>query len=453
MYDIDAFFWYKAIFMLELLIAESLIVFRFKRRRHFILRALSAFVICEGVAFAMPVIDDGALFASFMYLVFFVVTLVVMWFCFDVKFRTVTFCGLAGYAAQHIAYEIFDISTVLMGIHNISNAVNVGSNPFASFIPIIYGSGNSVLANTFVLAVYLSILFITYWAVFRISSSRMRDAEETEIGNGTMLGVFALTMVFDIVISAVITEHGAKNFDGVYIVVADIANIFCCALVLYVQFGMAHARKLDAELLQINKMWEQSKLQYALTKQNIDMINFKCHDLKHQIRKEGRKSELNCDVVQEMEDLISVYDAGIKTGNTALDVIITEKSLYCNHHGIVLSCMADGKQLDFINEQDIYSMFGNIVDNAVEAAEKLGDDEKVVGLSVKRIKNFVFVNVYNFYKGEIKFVDGLPVTTKNDEINHGYGMKSVKMIAEKYGGELKVTAENGIFNTDLVFPR
>ena len=115
--------------------------------------------------------------------------------------------------------------------------------------------------------------------------------------------------------------------------------------------------------------------------------------------------------------------------------------------------MADGKQLDFINEQDIYSMFGNIVDNAVEAAEKLGDDEKVVGLSVKRIKNFVFVNVYNFYKGEIKFVDGLPVTTKNDEINHGYGMKSVKMIAEKYGGELKVTAENGIFNTDLVFPR
>ena len=47
----------------------------------------------------------------------------------------------------------------------------------------------------------------------------------------------------------------------------------------------------------------------------------------------------------------------------------------------------------------------------------------------------------------------MPVTTKNDEINLGYGMKSVKMIAEKYGGELKVTAENGIFNTDLVFPR
>lgn len=453
MYTVDAFFWYKAVFMVELLVAESLTAFRLKRRKWFGFRALGAVTVCIGTAFAMPVVDDGALFASFMYLVFFVVTLFAMWFCFDAKFRSVTFCGLAGYAAQHIAYEIFDISTVLMGIHNVSDTVTVGSNPFASFVPLVYGSGNSVLANVFVMTVYLSELFIVYWAVFRIVSARMRGAGDTEIAGGTMLGIFALTMVFDIVIGAVITEHGAEHFDAVYVLVTDIANIFCCGLALYMQFGVARMRKLDSELESINRIWEQSKIQYALTKQNIDMINFKCHDLKHQIRKMGTKNELNPEVLGEMENIISVYDAGVKTGNAALDVILTEKSLYCNHRGIVLSCIADGKQLDFMSEQDLYSVFGNILDNAVEAVEHLAPENRVIGISVKRIKDFVFVNVYNFFDGAVRFVNGLPATTKGDEKNHGFGMKSVRMIAEKYGGELKVTAENGIFNTDLVFPR
>ena len=65
----------------------------------------------------------------------------------------------------------------------------------------------------------------------------------------------------------------------------------------------------------------------------------------------------------------------------------------------------------------------------------------------------MFVNVYNFYGGDLEFDGGLPRSTKGDALNHGFGMKSVRMLAEKYGGELKVTAEDGIFNTDIIFPR
>jgi hypothetical protein len=452
MYEINAFFWYKAVFMVELLIAETFMVFRLKRRKLFALRAVGAVTFCIGLAFAMPVLHDGAFFAAFMYSALFIATLLAIWFCFDVRIRTVVFCGLVGYATQHLSFELFDIATILMGVHNMTEMA-VGSNPVASFLTIVYGSGNAIIANAFVVTVYISILFITYWAIARVALPRLGDAEKIELKNGTMLVIFALTIVFDIVISAVITEYSNKHFDSTYVILADIANIFCCVLALYMQFGMAKMRKLDSEIDTLNKMWEQSKQQYVLTKQNIDMINFKCHDLKHQIRRMGAKNELNPLALEEMERLISAYDSDVKTGNSALDVILTEKSLYCNHNGISLSCMADGKQLDFMNESDIYSVFGNMIDNAIEAVQKLDDDSKVIGISVKRIKDFVFVNVNNFYNGEIKFHQGLPLSTKGDNMNHGFGVKSVKMIVESYGGELKVTAENGIFNTDLIFPR
>lgn len=107
--------------MAELLLAEMLVSFRLAQRKKFWLRIAGAVTVCIGVAFAMPVLDDGALFATFMYLAFFGVTLVALWFCFDVDFRTVAFCGLAGYAMQHISYELFDIAAVVMGVHNMSD--------------------------------------------------------------------------------------------------------------------------------------------------------------------------------------------------------------------------------------------------------------------------------------------------------------------------------------------
>lgn len=452
MYEINAFFWYKAVFMAELLIAETLMICRLKKRKAFALRSIAAFLLCIGAAFAMPVADDGALYATFMYIAFFAVTLAALYFCYDVGFRIVVFCGLAGYAAQHIAFELFDICTVLMGLRN-AEYVGAGSNPFASFVTVIYGSGNSLVLNAFTAVVYLSTVFITYWAVTRIASPRLDSADGIALKSGVVLGIFGLTVLFDVVLSAIVTEHGNKAFDKVYVLVADISNLFLCMLVLFMQFGTAKMLKTERELYSVNKIWSESKQQYAAAKRNIDMINIKCHDLKHQIRRMGAKNELAPAALDEMTELISVYDSDMKTGNAALDVILTEKSLYCGHSGITLSCMADGRELGFMRESDIYSVFGNLIDNAIEAVQKLGEDDRVIGISVKRINGFVFINVYNLYDGAVVFSDGLPVSTKGDAFNHGFGVRSVKAIVESYGGELKQTAENGVFNTDIIFPR
>ena len=153
-----------------------------------------------------------------------------------------------------------------------------------------------------------------------------------------------------------------------------------------------------------------------------------------------------------MENVISIYDSNVKTENEALDIILTEKSLQCARHNIQLSCIAAGKELSFMANADLYSLFGNLIDNAIEAVKDLPDDKRIISLSVKTVKAFVYITIYNYYKGELKFDGKMPVTTKPDKINHGFGMKSIQFVCDKYGGEISISTRNNIFTLNMILP-
>ena len=98
----------------------------------------------------------------------------------------------------------------------------------------------------------------------------------------------------------------------------------------------------------------QSKVRYQDNKKNVDLINLKCHDLKHQIREHTAKGNITKDTINELEEIINIYDSNVRTGNEALDLILTEKSLLCQKANIKLSCLADCSNLSFIADSDLY---------------------------------------------------------------------------------------------------
>ena len=268
-----------------------------------------------------------------------------------------------------------------------------------------------------------------------------------------MLVLVALVVLVDIVISAVVTYYSYENNNPFYVSVASIYNILCCLLALYVQFSLLSKRQLERELDTVNSLYEQEKKQYDMFKENLDFINVKCHDLRHQIRQIGRSSSLDEASIREMEDVISIYDSAVETGNKTIDIILTEKSLMCNKNHIKLTCIVDGGEMSFMAEQDIYSLFGNAIDNAVEALSQVEDEEKrVVGIIAKRKGMFVSLQFYNYCPQPPQFSGGLPVTTKADKQYHGFGTRSIRMIAQKYGGEMDISVENQVFNLRLLFP-
>ena len=114
--------------------------------------------------------------------------------------------------------------------------------------------------------------------------------------------------------------------------------------------------------------------------------------------------------------------------------------------------MADGAKLDFLKPTDLSILIGNALDNAIESVEKISDpDKRLIHVSVNRQKCFLRIRVENCYEGDIRFVGGLP-STRKDARYHGYGMKSIRSVVEKYNGSMTVKAEDGWFELRLLFP-
>ena len=102
---------------------------------------------------------------------------------------------------------------------------------------------------------------------------------------------------------------------------------------------------------------------------------------------------------------------------------------------------------------DIYSLFGNAVDNALEAVSKLpADADRYIAMSVRADKGMVLVHVENPYAGEVRFDDELPRTSKVDKRCHGFGTRSMRMIVERYDGVLTMDARDGVFSVDALIP-
>ena len=219
----------------------------------------------------------------------------------------------------------------------------------------------------------------------------------------------------------------------------------------HIQLCEMHSR-MEKEYL--HKLLHMQKENYRLSAESVELVNRKYHDLKHQIQL--LRSEISSDeklhYLDEMEQEIKSYEAQNKTGNEALDVLLTAKSLQCQKAGITLTCVADGKELSFLKPTDISVLFGNALDNAFESVEKIADaDKRLIHLSVARQKQFVRIRVENCCEGEIRFADGLPVTGK-DAHYHGFGMKSIRSIVEKYSGSMTVKVQDGWFELRILLP-
>lgn len=441
MYELTQLFWYKPIFLTELIIAEALFAVRLQRRSFFYLRLAGSLVINYAVAFAIPIVYYNAAYCSFIFLCLFAVTVLTMKLRYKESWYNVIFCALAGYTAQHIAFELYDF---LVTAFNVSSGAN---GVYGSDVEGIYAPFNGPITEI----IYFFDFIIVYWLSYMFFGMRVRKNEELRLKSPMIMMLVALIVLIDIILSAIITYYAEEHFDRLYSMILCVFNILCCILALFIQFELPQRKRLENDVYVLNKLRMQEERQYAVSKENIDLINQKVHDLKHQIRKISADSALNDNTLKEMENIISVYDSGVKTGNNALDVILTEKSLLCNTADIKLNCLADGKYFSFMSEADIYSLFGNILDNAIEAVSLLEPENRVIGVTVKRVHDFVSVNVYNYYRGSLVFYDGLPVTTKSDKMYHGYGMKSVKMLCDKYGGDISISTDNGVFNLKILF--
>lgn len=220
----------------------------------------------------------------------------------------------------------------------------------------------------------------------------------------------------------------------------------------HVQRGELHMKY---ELNSIHNVLQNQYAQYRQSRESIDVINRKYHDLKHQIaalRAENDPARRN-EWLDEMEENIKAYEAQNKTGNPVLDTVLTSKSLYCQKHGINLTCVADGTKLGFMDVRDICTIFGNAMDNAIECELRIPDKTKrLIHVTVAVQRGFLLLRFENYYEGHLEFEEGLPVTTKQEKNYHGFGIKSIRYTAQKYNGSVKINTDDNWFEMKVLIP-
>lgn len=194
--------------------------------------------------------------------------------------------------------------------------------------------------------------------------------------------------------------------------------------------------------------------QYTSLKETMDFLNLRCHDVKHQLHGFVRDGVENAQYFDQLIDTIQVYDCVIKTGNEALDVVLTDAALRCNGAGISFTCLADASLLSGMETADIYSLFGNAVDNAVEYLRTVELDGKFLRIHVEAKGGFTLIRAENYFQGQLlRDAEGALQTTKRERAGHGYGIKSMELIAQKYGGTLTIKAEDHMFQLLILLPR
>lgn len=427
-------------FVLELLVAELLYVYKLKRRPYFWLRLVVGLALLFTASYFFPVLSEDAFYCSFLFLMIFLMTMLLCFFLFRANWLTIFFCCIAGYTTQHIAYELYMVALNSMGTN-----VNVQTSFYGSSYVGMY-------SNPFLLAIYVLVYALVMLVCFFGFSERIDDSEDIELKAHFVFFFSIFIFVVDILLNAV-AIYAFTDVPPSFLIVLEVYNVICCFVTLYLQFVVALENKTQSTLATVRRLYQSAKEQYASSKANIETINMRCHDLRHLISLIESGKAVDSPLLKDIKQRISIYESETKTGNTALDIILTEKGLLCNRLGVKLSCVADGQDLGFMREEDIYVLFGNILDNAIEAVEELAPEKRVIRLRIHTMNDFLIIEETNFYENSIRFHEGLPLTSKNDKSLHGYGMKSIRYLCEQYGGNFRVTTEDGVFSLSLMLVR
>ena len=162
------------------------------------------------------------------------------------------------------------------------------------------------------------------------------------------------------------------------------------------------------------------------------------HDFHHHLQTlkgqlEAGEVERAIAYIEELDNQLMNVDTLLKTGNVSLDAILSAKIAQAKAENITVNVKASVPDLLTITDVELSILVGNLLDNAIEAAEKVENGN--VSIVIKPQKKFIIIKVKNSYDGN---KNNELQTTKKDKEYHGIGLKSIKRIVEKYQGEFEL---------------
>lgn len=426
--------WSLIVFVGELLLATSVYVFKLRRRNHFwlwLVLCLSCFI---GFAYSwslIPYINSvtSIIFSILFFFIAFFGLIGSLMACFKVNIQAAMFLGTAGYAMQHFTYKLIQI---------VIGSIEKG---IPSFVDNNYG----------IYGIYASFVIISLPIFYNMFGKKIHNNETLIIEDSRLL-IISIILIICTVILNLIYESFVKVSNLTLFIVGCLFDMVCCFLTLFIEFEMLKSKEISEAYIQMKTIWESEKKQLEISKENMDYMKILAHDLKHELNESTLL--ISKDKVDELNHRIAAFGNSIKTGNDILDLVIAERTLIVQKENINLSIIADGSVLSNMKQSDCYSLFMNIMDNAIDAVKELPKDQREISLAVRESMGMILIHEVNPFQGTLNFKDGLPQTTKRDSMYHGFGTKSIKGIVDSYSGDCEISIkDNNIYVLNILLPK
>lgn len=424
--------WYVD-FRLPLLFVQSaigvqLFAYPLQRRDRFVARVLgfgAVFLlllwVCGNTLYLRGPTPAAALGRVASVVTVYLLLILFTWRCYAESFWTALFVASSGYIAQDVAGSVKTIFKLLPPF------AELAAHPVGVLLldALCYGGG-----------------FAALFFAFRPFTRRRNENFDNKLKAVFSFGV----MLLCIGMARLTQDNPDRN--TMSRLCESLYAVLCGIFILVMQFGVMERARLSRNVDDMRRMLRQQRAQYEAGKSSMELVNEKYHDLKALLR--SFHGQLPASQMQKLEQRVQQYDVYVHTGNAALDVLLTERRALCVSRDIQLTTLLHGPDLAFMEELDLYTLFGNALDNAVEAVSQLPEGrEKFIAMTEQRQGNMVSVHIENPFAGTLTFTDGLPNSSR-DPRYHGFGMRSMERIVQNYGGTLTAGQQDGLFSLDLL---
>ena len=336
----------------------------------------------------------------------------------------------------------------------------------------IYGAACSLLSENLAYVLYLSvypqaghrvmnsrmehpwielmILAVTFACLYLFVARRLPQDKEYRFRCGPRSAVLVLILLLARTLGVYARVSRMKpEFFRAYLVVS--AVLYALLLVSQLMLRRIHDWRNVAALE--SQLRENQRQEHQRFLESTDTLKHVGHELKHILAAIPIEDNRHAGFVRELEEALTTYEAHMDTGNDTLDALLSIAWKRCRENDVQWTCVADGSALQMVNPMDLYILLGNALDNALESASQADDpDKRFLSLNIRQQRGMAYIRLENFCPTEPMFADGLPVTNKPDPDRHGYGVRSIRDIVARYGGEVSMTAHAQVFTLDIALP-
>ena len=344
--------------------------------------------------------------------------------------------------------EIFAIKEMMIFLAISLSAISEGI--VAAILIIIKGNING---NTMLYSIISKIIF---WCIIRILSILYKGKIETvrKKSYGIFLTVAVVANSSSLLgILKVTEETSGGMLQTLFIFIAFVLLISdISAFKLYVMYQeQSEMRRVKQEYANQLIMYDKHLSEKQMV---IDEVRRVKHDMKNNMI--YLQNLLKADP-EEAEKYLEKFigkttkktDEFSKSGNFSIDSMLNYKNMIAKSKGLSL-ILEEQIPINLPYENsDLCVILGNLLDNAIEAAEN--SENKEIDVRIVYAKNKLKITVKNYYTGKIKKdTGGNFISTKSDTKNHGIGLQSVTRIVEAYGGVMEVLTERSIFQVNIL---